>query len=85
MGMKKCICSALLQRERMHICRRSRGSDVLTILEGRVDGIRLRGTQRRKWRDDIKDWFNITDNGSLKRTSKDRKAWKLLIDNLRLP
>ena len=31
---------------------------------------------------DIKDWFSITDYGSLKRASEDRKAWELLIDNL---
>ena len=55
------------------------------ILEGGVDGIRSQGAQRRKWTDDVKDWFIITDYGSLKRLSEDREARKLLIDNLRLP
>ena len=41
------------------------------ILEGSVDGIKSRGAQRRKWRDNIKDWMNITINGSLKRTAED--------------
>ena len=68
-----------------HICRGSSGNDVVTILEGSVEGIRSRGAQRRKWSDDVKDWLNITDYGSLKRTSEDRTAWKVLIDNLRLP
>ena len=30
-------------------------NDIMTILEGRVDGIRSRGAQRRKWTDGIKD------------------------------
>ena len=59
--------------------------DILAILEGRVDGIRSRGAQRKKWTDDVKDWFDITDYGRLKRTSEDRKAWKLLLENLLLP
>ena len=59
--------------------------DILAILEGRVDGIRSRGAQRTKWTDDVKDWFDITDYGRLKRTSEDRKAWKLLLENLLLP
>ena len=68
-----------------HICRGSSRNDIATISAGSVDGIRSRGAQKRKWTDDIKDWLNIRDYGSLKRTSEDRKAWKLLIDNLRLP
>ena len=56
----------------------------MTILEGSIDGIRSRAAQRRKWTDDVKDWFDITDYGRLKRTSEDRKAWNLLIDDLRL-
>ena len=47
-----------------YICRGSSGT--MTILEGRVGGIRSRGAQRRKWTDDIKDWFNLKDYGSLK-------------------
>ena len=57
----------------------------MTILEGRVNGIRSRGAQRRNLTDNIKDWFRITDCGSLKRTSEDRSAKKLLMENLWLP
>ena len=67
-----------------HICRVSSGNDILTILEGRLDGIRSPGAQRRKWTDDAKDWFYITDYGSLKKVSEDRETWKLFIDNLHL-
>ena len=58
--------------------------DTLKILEGRLDDIRSRGAQRRRWTDGVKDRFNITDYGSLKRLSEDRENWKLLNDNLRL-
>ena len=39
-----------------HIARGSSRKDMLTILEGRIDGIRSRGAQRRRWTDDVKDW-----------------------------
>ena len=57
-----------------HICRGSSGNDVMTILEGNVEGIRSRGAQRGIWSYDVKDWFNITDYGILKRTCEDRKC-----------
>ena len=44
-----------------YICRRSSGNDKVTILEGSIDSIRSRGAHSRKWRDNIKDWFSITD------------------------
>ena len=55
----------------------------MTILEGNVSGLR-RGAQRRNSADDITDWLSITGYACLKRASEDRKAWKLLIENLRL-
>ena len=55
-----------------HICRCLNGNDVVTILEGSVEGIRSRGAQRRKWSDNVTELLNITDYGSLKRTSDDR-------------
>ena len=73
-GIKMRLLSSIAKRKAAffgHICRWSSGKDILTILEGRVD--------------DVKDWFNIKDYGSLKGLSEDREAWKLLIDNLRLP
>jgi len=54
-------------------------------LEGSVDGIKSREAQRRKFTGYIKDGFSITDYGTLKMTSENRKAWKLLIDNVWLP
>ena len=44
------------------------------VLEGSIDGKRLRAAQGREWTDNIKDWFTITDYGSLRRTSEDGKA-----------
>ena len=88
MGIKMRLRSSIAKRKAAffgHIGRGSSGRDILTNLEGRVVGIRSQGAQRRKWTDDVKDWFNIKDYGSLKRLSEDREAWKLLIDNLRLP
>ena len=85
-GIKTHLLSSIAKRKAAffgHICRGSSGKDILTNLEGRVVGTRSQGAQRRKWTDDVKDWFNIKDYGSLKRLSEE--AWKLLIDNLRLP
>ena len=87
-GIKMRLLSSIAKRKAAfygHICRGSSGQDILTILKGRVDGIRSQGAQRRKWTDDVKDWFNVTDYGSLKRLSEDREDWKLLVNNLRLP
>ena len=88
MGINMHLLNSIAKRKAAffgHICRGSSGNGIETILEGKVDDIRSRGAQGRIWTDDLKDWFSSTDYGSLKRTSEDRKAWKLLIDNLRLP
>ena len=34
---------------------------------------------------DVTDWLNTADYGSLKRISENRTAWKVLIDNVWLP
>ena len=88
MEIKMRLLSSIAKRKTAffgHICRGSSGMDMLKILEGRLDDIRSRGAQRRRWTDDVKDRFNITDYGSLKSLSEDIEAWKLLNDNLRLP
>jgi len=63
------LCSIIATRKAAffgHVCRGSSGNDVVTILEGSIYGVRSRGAQRRKWTDNIKDWFDVTDYGSLK-------------------
>ena len=80
MGINMHLLSFIAKRKTAffrHICRGSSGNGTVTVLEGIVDGIRSRGAQRRKWTDGIKDWLSITDYGSMKRTSENRKAWKL--------
>ena len=72
MGINMHLLNSIAKRKAAffgHICRGSSGDDIETILEGRVEGIRSRGAQRRKWTDDIKDWFNIADYHGCKRTS----------------
>ena len=87
MGINMHLLNSIAKRKAAffgHICRASSGHDIATLLEGRVDGIRSRGAQRRRWIDDIKDCFSIVDYGTLKRITEDRNTWKLLIDNLQL-
>ena len=38
-----------------NICRGSRGTDIMAILEGSIDGVRPRGAQRREWADNVKE------------------------------
>ena len=51
------------------------------LLDGKVEGTRRRGAQRRTWAKDIVDWADM-DYTSCVRLAYDRKAWRLLVADL---
>ena len=61
-----------------HIFRGSSGINALLILEGKISGVKARGTPRRAWTDDLKEWTKLRDYSELKRTAEDRTTWRAL-------
>ena len=49
-----------------------------TILQGTVRGARRRGSQRKRWEDNIKEWTGM-DFSATQRAADDRKKWRQLI------
>jgi hypothetical protein len=47
---------------------------VCHILEGKLEGKRSRGRQRKQWLDNIKEWTGRGEE-SCKRMAQDRKEW----------
>ena len=50
----------------------------LSILEGKISGVKARGRPRRARTDDLKEWTNLRDYSELKRTAEDRTTWRAL-------
>ena len=49
-----------------------------TILQGTVKGARRRGTQKKRWEDNIKEWTGMEFGDSL-RAAEDRERWKDIV------
>ena len=49
-----------------------------TILQGTVQGGRRRGTQRKRWEDNIKEWTGLPWNITL-RKAENREEWRKLV------
>ena len=49
-----------------------------TILQGTVKGARRRGRQKKRWKDNIKEWTGIGFGDSL-RAAEDREGWKGIV------
>ena len=49
-----------------------------TILQETVQGVRRRGTQRKRWEDNIKEWTGLEWNIIL-RKAENREEWKKLV------
>ena len=49
-----------------------------TILQGTVKGARRRGTQKKRWEDNIKEWTGMGFGDSL-RAAEDREGWKGIV------
>ena len=59
-----------------HISRSS--GMAMTILQGTVKGARLRGRQKKRWDDNIKEWTGMGFGDSL-RAAEDREGWKGIV------
>ena len=49
-----------------------------TVLQGTVKGANMRGRQKKKWEDNIKEWTRMGFGDSL-RAAEDRKGWKGIV------
>ena len=49
-----------------------------TILQGTVKGARRRGKQKKRWKDNIKEWTGV-EFGDSQRAAKDRERWKGIV------
>ena len=58
-----------------HTLRGSGSALTLQIIEGKVEGKRKRGRQRKQWYDNIREWTGL-DLVQAKRLAQDRTAWK---------
>jgi hypothetical protein len=67
-----------------HVLRGSSGLTHLYILEGKVEGSRIRGRPRRDWSSDIMEWTDLNKYESIKRAAEDRVRWKSMVVNLLL-
>uniref|UniRef100_A0A8D9FJ87 Craniofacial development protein 2 n=1 Tax=Cacopsylla melanoneura TaxID=428564 RepID=A0A8D9FJ87_9HEMI len=65
-----------------HVMRESSGRLLTEIMDGKIDGRRAQGRQRRKWVDDIKEWTKLPTYGKVKRLAEDRVKWKEIIHNI---
>ena len=52
------------------------------VLEGKIEGIRDCGRQRRTWADDVKEWSKCKSFGKTKRKMEDCVMWRNMIHNL---
>jgi hypothetical protein len=58
-----------------HILRGSGSPLTLQIIEGKVEGKRKRGRQKKKWYDNIREWTGLSYIQA-KRLAQDRRAWR---------
>ena len=49
-----------------------------TILQGTVKGARMKGRQKKRWEDNIKEWTGMGFGDSL-RAAEDREGWKGIV------
>ena len=49
-----------------------------TVLQGTVKGARKTGRQKKRWKDNVKDWTGIGFGDSL-RAAEDREGWKGIV------
>ena len=61
-----------------HLCRDHGCQITKTVVEGYVDGRRIRGRPRKQYMDNIKQWTKMTTLQCV-RTAEDRSRWKQLV------
>ncbi|GFO29444.1 UDP-glucuronosyltransferase 2a1-like [Plakobranchus ocellatus] len=48
------------------------------IMQGTVNGGRMRGRQKKRWEDDIREWTGLELRNTL-RKAEDREEWKAVV------
>ena len=85
MNEKRKLMSTIMQRKLSffgHLQRGAQFSFPRLILEGKLQGKRAPGRQRRKWLDDIREWTGL-NYPQLKRVVQNRKAFRIMTAKLR--
>ena len=78
LGVKRQLLGELVKRKLTyfgHIIRGSGSSLTLQIIEGKVEGKRKRGRQKKQWFDNIREWTGLS-LVEAKRLAQNRTAWK---------
>ena len=81
LGVKRQLLGELIKRKLAyfgHIIRGSGSLLALHIIEGKVEGSRKRGRQKKQWFDNIKEWTGMSLIKA-KRLAQDRVAWRKMI------
>jgi hypothetical protein len=81
MKKKNCELLSIIKQRKVsyagHILRGSNGKLPTKIIEGKIDGVRARGRQRRTWMDDVKEWTGLVTYEEVKRMAENREEWKV--------
>ena len=78
LGVKRQLLGELVKRKLTylgHILRGSGSALTLQIIEGKVEGKRKRGRQKKQWMDNIREWTGL-NLVQAKRRAQDRTAWR---------
>ena len=80
---QRILMTNIMRRKARYCGHMTRHSDFLNLLlEGKIEGTRARGRQRRTWLDDLCDWTKIKNKCTLLNCCKDKQRWKTLASNL---
>ena len=78
-GVHDDLLTMVKKRKLRWYCHIPRSSSMAkTILQGTVKGARMRGRQRKRWEDNIKEWTGMGFGDSL-RAAEDREGWKGIV------
>ncbi|KAI5700378.1 hypothetical protein M8J77_008043 [Diaphorina citri] len=89
MKKKNCELLRIIKQRKVsyagHILRGSNGKLPTKIIEGKIDGVRARGRQRRTWMDDVKEWTGLVTYEEVKRMAENREEWKHKVEEIQQP
>ncbi len=81
---KEALMTIIMKRKAQYCGHLIRNHELLTtILEGKIEGKKARGRQRRMWMDDLREWLRIEKKIDILRACKERAKWKTMVGNLR--
>ena len=85
MGTQRILVDTIKKRKLQYFGHVIRAQNLCThIFEGRIDGGRSRGRQRKRWSDDIKEWTGRT-LAQCTQLARDRSKWRRLVQGFGVP